>query len=107
MKEIINEMLESKLNEAKIDPKLKAVADKHGVQLKTNKAAHEFNYTDAAAKDFHDAGYKLSYNTKKNHFDIYTHEVYAKKAEKPKVKGPQVAQGRAKMFPGCRQLKMR
>ena len=37
MKEIINEMLESKLNEAKIDPKLKAVADKHGVQLKPTK----------------------------------------------------------------------
>jgi len=103
LKRVISEMVYDKLSEAKIDPKLQAVADKHGVNLKSNKAAHDFNYNDEAAKDFHEAGYKLSYNAKKNHFDIHTHEVAAKKAEaRPTVRSPQVAQGRAKMFPGRR-----
>jgi hypothetical protein len=101
LKQIITEMVYDKLSEAKIDPKLQAAADKHGVKLKSNKAAHDFNYNDEAAKDFHDAGYKLSYNAKKNHFDIDSHEVAAKKAAaRPKVRSPKVAQGRAKMFPG-------
>ncbi len=103
LKQIIMEMAMEKLTEANIDPKLQAVADKHGVKLKSNKAAHDFNYNDEVAKDFHDAGYKLSYNAKKNHFDIDSHEVAAKKAAaRPTVKSPQVAQGRAKMFPGRR-----
>jgi nitric oxide synthase oxygenase domain/subunit len=103
IKHIISDMIEQKLNESKIDPKLQSVADKHGVKLKNNKVAHEFNYNDEASKDFHDAGYKLSYNAKKNHFDIYTLEVAAKKAaDRPPPRRHQVAQGRAKMFPGRR-----
>jgi hypothetical protein len=53
-----------------IDPKLKKVADKHGVKLKSAKSAHEFDYNRDAERDFENAGYNLRWNSKKSQFDI-------------------------------------